>query len=361
MSQLGFRFTPFTNESVTAQWSAKDMHSRSRSVSGPEMYAGKRTKEEEVQRAIDSETDANTEFNAAKLSANLRPRSTSLDKGGRKKKKSSKEEKARRRAFADQARRERRRNAGLDSDTTQGEDSDSEYVTGHGNAKPRQMNGTFNENTSKRGRKHSASTSANMPPTHPYASPNGYSYAPYGPSHSQSPYAANGYGPSYLSPNLFASTNPSIDPEEMARRKLESNPLPGLPQTLPRAHRSQAPPPQPSNSLPGGYAPAREKSKSKHAKSASTGTLPSHVRRSIFRIHFNLLRDYLLGAKYVLDRLPRRIHLHKCMLHLYLPSRLKVDVTRIEIGVGTEIGTMQDGKIEVIVGVEQDGIRPRES
>ncbi|KDN47408.1 hypothetical protein RSAG8_03548, partial [Rhizoctonia solani AG-8 WAC10335] len=212
------------------------MHSRSRSVSGPGM---KRT-EDEVQRAIDSETDANTEFNAAKLSANIRPRSASVDK--KKKKKTSKEEKARRRAVADQARRERRRTAGLDSDTTQGEDSDSEYVTGHGN-------GT--------GHKPSA-----MPPAHP----NGYPYAPYGqpnPYSQRSPYSADPY------PSLFASTHPTmLDPEEMARRKLEQNPLP----TLPRGHRSQ---PAPSNSLPGGYAPPTgEKSRSKHSKSASTGTLP---------------------------------------------------------------------------------------
>ncbi|ELU35726.1 hypothetical protein AG1IA_10244 [Rhizoctonia solani AG-1 IA] len=69
----------------------------------------------------------------------------------------------------------------------------------------------------------------------------------------------------------------------MARRKLESNPLPGLPQSLPRKHSATQSKshPQPSHSLPGGYAPpAREKSKSKHsghAKSASTGTLPTQV------------------------------------------------------------------------------------
>ncbi|CAE6439811.1 unnamed protein product [Rhizoctonia solani] len=259
MSQLGFRFTPFTNESVTAQWCK--MHSRTRSVSGPEH-------EEELQRAIDSETDANTEFNAAKLSANLRPRSASLDRRGRKKQSTNKEEKARKRALADQMRRERRRAGGLDSDTTQGEDSDSEYVTGHGNGKG------MNKQTAH---KRSASASTNMPPTHPYASPNGYPYAPYGqpfqPTHSAHAYGSSSYGPS-----LFTATNPRMpDPEEMARRKLESNPLPGLPQSFlderfqtRRAHAANG------HSLPGGYAPAREKSKSKHTKSASTGTLPAH-------------------------------------------------------------------------------------
>jgi hypothetical protein len=154
MSQVGFRFTPFTNSSVTASWSAKgkdnkDMQSRSRSVSGPEIYGRRTEEEEERQRAIDSETDANTEYNAAKLSANMRPRSNSA--GERKKKKStSKEEKARRRAVADEARRERRRNAGLDSDTTQGEDSDSDQYR----PKPRPMHGMFTgqtASTSKRG------------------------------------------------------------------------------------------------------------------------------------------------------------------------------------------------------------------
>ncbi|CUA67857.1 Serine/arginine repetitive matrix protein 2 [Mus musculus] [Rhizoctonia solani] len=280
MSELGFRFRPFTNESVTTEWTSKSqtkgqsqtqtMHSRSRSVSGPAMYATKRAvEEEELQRAIDSETDANTEFNAAKLNANIRPRSTSLDRGGRRKKKTSKEEKARRRQVADQARRQRRRNAGLDSDTTQGEDSDPEHVTGHGNTRP--MHGMFS------GTGHKRSASANMLPTHPYAN-NGYSYAPYGqpqnPYSQRSPYSTD----PYHGPSLFASTNPTmLDPEEMARRKLEHNPLP----TLPRGHRSgfqTAQTQPPANSLPGGYAPpTREKSRSKHSKSASTGTLPAHV------------------------------------------------------------------------------------
>ncbi|KAL5636389.1 hypothetical protein ACGC1H_000377 [Rhizoctonia solani] len=216
------------------------MHSRSRSVSGP----AKRVSEDELQRAIDSETDANTEFNAAKLNANIRPRSTSLGQE-RKKKKTSKEEKARRKAAADHARRERRRHAGLDSDTTQGEDSDSEYVTG------------------TRGPKQSATMQ-------------GYSYAPHGHYSQRSPYSTDPYA--YHGPSLFASTNPAmVDPGEMARRKLEHNPLP----TLPRGHPSHTHHAPPSNSLPGGYAPpTREKSKSKHsghAKSASTGTLPAHA------------------------------------------------------------------------------------
>ncbi|KAF8725044.1 hypothetical protein RHS02_08409, partial [Rhizoctonia solani] len=288
---MNTRQTPFTNSSVTAQWTAKemkDMHTRSRSVSGPEVYARRTAEEEERQRALDSETDANTEYNAAKLSANIRPRSISAGgRGERKKKSKNKEEKAKKRAAADEARRQRRREAGLDSDTTQGDDSDDEeFVTGH----TRPMHGMFTgqtASTSKRAHKHSAST--NMPPTHPYGYPS--HQHPYG---QQSPYSAHPYGPSsYFSPSapqypsLFAATSPSnagrAEAFEMARRKLESNPLPGLPQSLPRKHSATQPKshPQPSHSLPGGYAPpAREKSKSKHsghAKSASTGTLPTQA------------------------------------------------------------------------------------
>lgn len=170
---LGFRFTPFTSDSVTARWSAsKDQpysqnHSHSRSVSTPipssDMYTHAHQsgshgrapaidpEEDALQRQIDSETDANTEFNAAKLRANIRPRSQSLDKGGRSSRSRTKDkekDKAKKRALADQARRERRRTAGLDSDTTQGS-SDDEYVTGYGKTRP--VQGMFGSAGSKRG------------------------------------------------------------------------------------------------------------------------------------------------------------------------------------------------------------------
>lgn len=174
---LGFRFTPFTSDSVTARWSAsKDKpysgqdHTKSQPVSAPppisDMYThahhsgshghGSRREqaidpeEEELQRQIDSETDANTEFNAAKLSANIRPRSATLDKGGRSRSRTKEKdkEKSKKRAMADQARRSRRRAAGLESDTTQGS-SDEEYVTGYGRTKP--VQGMFGSAGSKRG------------------------------------------------------------------------------------------------------------------------------------------------------------------------------------------------------------------
>jgi hypothetical protein len=112
--------------------------------------------EDDYERQLDYETDANTSYNAALLSANARSaplppqgrdksRDKDRDKGKGKTRERGKESasKARRRAIADQARRERRRADGLESDTTQGQDTDSdEYVTGLGSStKP--PNGMF--------------------------------------------------------------------------------------------------------------------------------------------------------------------------------------------------------------------------
>ncbi|KAF8602596.1 hypothetical protein BDV93DRAFT_557372 [Ceratobasidium sp. AG-I] len=102
---------------------------------------------DDYERQLDYETDANTSYNAAKLSANLRqpsapspnqrPRTKSKSSKGKDRERSSSESRARRQAVMDKARRERRRAGQLDSDTTQGEDTDSdEYVTGYGNTKP---------------------------------------------------------------------------------------------------------------------------------------------------------------------------------------------------------------------------------
>lgn len=176
---LGFRFTPFTNNSVTTQWATKDKpvidqkHTKTQSIPGSENFPvplsamfshahagslGRRTNrapvnsyESDLRRQLDSETDANTEFNAAKLQANIRPRSISLDRGRGKSSKSrpKDKEKAKKKVVADQARRTRRRAAGLESDTTQGEDSDSdEYVTGYGKSRP--VQGMFGSAGSKR-------------------------------------------------------------------------------------------------------------------------------------------------------------------------------------------------------------------
>jgi hypothetical protein len=107
--------------------------------------------EDYYERQLDYETDANTSYNAALLSANIpsvplplqgrdKSRAKRRDKGKGKARERGKESasKARRRAMADQARRERRRADGLESDTTQGQDTDSdEYMTGLGSsAKP---------------------------------------------------------------------------------------------------------------------------------------------------------------------------------------------------------------------------------
>ncbi|KAG9084489.1 hypothetical protein FRC07_013625, partial [Ceratobasidium sp. 392] len=242
--------------------------------------------EDELERQLDYETDANTEYNAALLSANIRPqglppvetlpprdikgkgKSREKDRGKDKDKAASR---ARRQQRADMERRMRRREQGIDSDTTQGDDTDDgEYVTGYGSSRRR----SFKPPPAAHQQPPTSSSMPNIPPTtsHPYVSPAGqYGYPPqqqqgYGqqqqPGYGYSEYAVQpamtygatpqqygttpGSGGGYFSPsapssaqfpNLFASTDPrknSSDParqaaEEAGRRKLRENPLPGLP------------------------------------------------------------------------------------------------------------------------------------
>ncbi|KAG8725143.1 hypothetical protein FRC09_007833 [Ceratobasidium sp. 395] len=325
-----FHFAPISHGPITAQWSASNtggnvrtsQHKYSQSDPShgmynqyqqqPQQYAfppaqpssshghgHSRTgadvieDEDELERQLDYETDANTEYNAALLSANIRPRALppteSSQPPGREKGKGKSRErgkdkdkaaKARRqRQRADHERRTRRREQGLDSDTTQGDDTDDgEYVTGYGSSRRHVSAGAGFKPTPSAQQQQQPPTSSsmpNIPPTsaHPYVSPvgqygypqqqqaqpgygggyGGYSAQPlpplpgaYGSTPQQPQFGGNTPGGGYFSPNapasaqfpnLFASTDPrkaSNDQarqaaEEAGRRKLRENPLPGLP------------------------------------------------------------------------------------------------------------------------------------
>ncbi|KAG9092151.1 hypothetical protein FRC06_000222 [Ceratobasidium sp. 370] len=448
VSRTAFHFAPISHGPITAQWSAsspqhlsvakkhKHSHSEPREMYGtqhqPQHYpfpaqpsssrghghglGHSRTgathdmdDEEELERQLDYETDANTEYNAVKLSADIRPRelppveSRHRDKGKERHKDRSKDKergrrsKAQRQHMADQARRTRRRAEGLDSDTTQGDDTDDgEYVTGHGSSRRHvSAGGRGFKPTPTQQPAPASSSMPNIPPTpaHPYISKvytspagqygypqqpgysaqHGYGYAQqpagYGASQQSGGYAQQYGGPSYQGtpaaggyfspsapasanfPNLFASTDPRNNPndstrqeaEAAARRKLRENPLPGLPGQgglggmsrlgaggmpalaggvpgaggipglggtgvpsldgrgripgldgrggmpalagggMPGLAGGGVPGAGGLGTLPGGYggqSATREKSKSKHTKAASTGTLPgqSHAQ-----------------------------------------------------------------------------------
>ncbi|KAG8741989.1 hypothetical protein FRC10_002147 [Ceratobasidium sp. 414] len=334
VSRTGFHFAPISHGPVTAQWSAstpnhlsagtkhKHSHSEPRAMYGaqhqpqqhpfppqPSSSRGpgrgpghSRTgathgldDDDELERQLDYETDANTEYNAVQLSANIRPRELPpvqgrpRDKGKERSKDRSKDKdrgrpsKAQRQLVADQARRTRRRKEGLDSDTTQGDDTDDgEYVTGHGSSRRHASAGGRGFKPTPTQQPAPASSSMpNIPPTsaHPYISKvytspagqygypqqpgygaqPGYGYAQqpggYGATQQPGAYAQQYGGPPYQGtpgaggyfspaapasanfPNLFASTDPRNNPNDSARqeaeaagrRKLRENPLPGLP------------------------------------------------------------------------------------------------------------------------------------
>ncbi|QRW02329.1 Serine/arginine repetitive matrix protein [Ceratobasidium sp. AG-Ba] len=345
VSKTAFHFAPISHGPVTAQWSSKmnnfPFPQRSHMRSAAE-------DEDEAERQLDYETDANTEYNAALLSANIRPQRLPevdvRDKGkGKSRDKARDKEKERTRRQKDQARRMRRRADGLGSDTTQGDDTDDdEYVTGHGSSHRHASAAPAHGHSHPQ---HASTSMPNIPPAptsaHPYVSniytspanqygypgaqpQYGYGYAGATPSSA----GAGGYfSPSAPAsanfPNLFASTDPHRKGREAAeaaaRQKLERNPLPGLPGSGMGTSKSvldnRGFPPYGAaagkdrgagrnpyavgaaegrdrgagrsldipdrggfGTLPGGYgpAPSREKSKSKHGKSSSTGTLPAH-------------------------------------------------------------------------------------